>query len=57
VLTSNVDGVERTPDAVTRSRTNLPHELIVRQLKQPESDKLLVKVLPIATRMAKQAAR
>jgi len=56
VLTSNVDGVERTPDAVTRSLTNKPHELIVRQLKQPESDKLLMKVLPIATRMAKRAA-
>lgn len=57
VLVSNVDGVERTPEAVTRSLTNRPHELIVRQLKQPEADKLLVKVLPIATRMAKKAAR
>ena len=57
VLVSNVDGVERTPDAVTRSLTNKPHELIVRQLKQPESDKLLVKVLPIATRMAKRVVR
>jgi hypothetical protein len=57
VLVSNVDGVERTPEAVTRSLTNKPHELITRQLKQPEADKLLMKVLPIATRMAKRAAR
>lgn len=57
VLVSNVDGVERTPDAVTRSLTNKPHELIVRLLKQPEADRLLRKVLPIATRMAKRAAR
>jgi len=54
---SNVDGVERSPEAVTRSLMNKPHELITRQLKQPEADKLLMKVLPIATRMAKRAAR
>ena len=56
VLTAIVDGVERTPESVTRSLMNRPHELIARQLKQPESDKMLVKVLPIATRMAKRAA-
>jgi glucose-6-phosphate dehydrogenase assembly protein OpcA len=57
VLTANVDGVDRTPDSVTRSLINLPHQLIARQLKQPEPDRLLVKVLPIATRLAKRTAR
>ncbi len=57
VLTSTFDGVERTPEAVTRSLLNRPHELIARQLKQPEADRMLVKTLPVATRMAKRTMR
>jgi len=57
VLTSTIDGVEHTPEAVTRSLLNRPHELIARQLKQPEADRMLVKTLPIATRMAKRMTR
>jgi glucose-6-phosphate dehydrogenase assembly protein OpcA len=54
VLVANVDGVERTPESVTRSLACKRHDLIVRQLKQPDSDRLLRKVLPVATRFAKR---
>jgi glucose-6-phosphate dehydrogenase assembly protein OpcA len=54
ILTANVDGIERTPESVTRSLGCDRKELIVRQLKQPESDRMLVKVLPVATRFARR---
>jgi glucose-6-phosphate dehydrogenase assembly protein OpcA len=57
VLVATVDGVERTPDSVTRTLACEQHELIVRLLKQPEADRVLVKVLPVATRLAKRLAR
>lgn len=56
VLTTNVDGVVSTPDAVTRSLAQQTPELIVRQLKRPEGDRILAKVLPIAARLAKRVA-
>lgn len=54
VLKSNVDGVESTPASVTRALPRELHALIVRQLKRPEGDPVLLKVLPLATRMAKR---
>ncbi len=57
VLTSAIDGVERTPEAVTRSLLNRPHELISRQLKQPEADRMLVKSLPAAAQIATRMVR
>jgi glucose-6-phosphate dehydrogenase assembly protein OpcA len=54
VLTTNVDGVVSVPDSVTRTLTKNTAELIVRQLKRPEGDAVLVRVLPIASRMAKR---
>jgi glucose-6-phosphate dehydrogenase assembly protein OpcA len=56
VLTTNVDGIISTPDGVTRSIEHHTPELIVRQLKRPEGDRILAKVLPVAARMAKRVA-
>lgn len=56
VLTTNVDGVVSTPDAVTRSLAQQTPELIVRLLKRPEGDRILARVLPIAARLAKRVA-
>jgi glucose-6-phosphate dehydrogenase assembly protein OpcA len=54
VLTTNVDGIVSTPDGVTRSLAHHTPELIVRQLKRPEGDRILAKVLPVAARMARR---
>ena len=54
VLTTNVDGVVSVPDSVTRTLAKDTAELIVRQLKRPEGDAVLGRVLPIAARMAKR---
>src|SRR5258706_792032 len=56
VLTTNVDGIVSTPDSVTRTLAQQTPELIVRQLKRPEGDRILAKVLPIAVRLAKRVA-
>ena len=56
VLTANVDGVLSTPESVTRTLARGVDELIVRQLKKPESDGVFMKVLPVATRLAKRVA-
>ena len=56
VLTTNVDGLVSTPDSVTRTLAQLTPELIIRQLKRPEGDRILAKVLPIAARMAGRVA-
>ena len=56
VLTTNVDGVVSTPDSVTRTLAQQTAELITRQLKRPEGDRILAKVLPIAARLAKRVA-
>jgi glucose-6-phosphate dehydrogenase assembly protein OpcA len=52
ILTTNVDGVVNIPDSVTRNPLQKTPELIVRQLKRPEGDRMLLKVLPLAVRMA-----
>ena len=57
VLTANVDGNITVPESVTRAVSCRLDELIVRQLKRTEGDKVLVKVLPIASRLAKRLAR
>ena len=54
MLITNVDGNISVPDSVTRTLGKRPHELIVRMLKRPEGDRLLLKVLPVAGRMAKR---
>ncbi len=56
VLTTNVDGTITTPDSVTRALAQNTPELIIRQLKRPEGDRILAKVLPVAARMASRVA-
>lgn len=53
VLTTNVDGTT-APESVTLAQEQPRAQLIVRQLKRPESDLLLVKALPIAVKLAKR---
>jgi hypothetical protein len=54
VLTAMVDGNVSVPDSVTRASWRRLDELIVRQLKRTEGDRVLVRVLPIATRLARR---
>jgi glucose-6-phosphate dehydrogenase assembly protein OpcA len=54
VLTTNVDGHVNVPEALTRTSQKKLDELIVRELKQPESDRLLLKALPFAIRIAQR---
>ena len=54
VLTANVGGNISVPESVTRTASKRLDELIVRQLKRTEGDRVLLKVLPIAVRMAKR---
>jgi glucose-6-phosphate dehydrogenase assembly protein OpcA len=54
VLKANVDGVESSPQSVTRALARKTDDLIVRQLKRPEADRVFLKILPIAARMAKR---
>ena len=56
VLTVNVDGIVSVPESVTRALEQQTAQLIVRQLKRPEGDRILVKALPIAARLAKRLA-
>ena len=56
VLTANVDGSICVP-SVTRAASQRLDELIVRQLKRTDGDRVLVRVLPIATRLARRLGR
>jgi len=56
VLVSTVDGVVSMPDAVTRAIAANLDELIVRQLKRARGDQVLLKVLPVASRLARRVA-
>ena len=52
VLVAAFGGRKLTIDCVTRFRGRGPEDLIVRQLKRPEADRVFVKSLPIATALA-----
>jgi len=54
ILVTNVDGVVSMPEAVTRAVAQRQDELIVRQLKQAKGDQVLLKVLPVASRLARR---
>jgi glucose-6-phosphate dehydrogenase assembly protein OpcA len=54
VLVSTVDGVVSMPEAVTRAISCNLDVLIVRQLKRARGDRVLLKVLPVASRLAKR---
>ena len=57
VLVTNVDGNVSVPESVTRAVSRDIENLIVRQLKHAKGDQVLLKVLPIASRLAKRVAR
>jgi hypothetical protein len=57
VLTTNVDGHVDVPEGVTRSGSRGLEELIVRELKQPASDAIFRKVLPIALALSQRVRR
>lgn len=54
ILTANVDGQISTPESVTRAMGRGVEDLIVRQLKRPEGDRVFLRVLPVAAKMAKR---
>lgn len=54
ILTANVDGQVTTPESVTRAMGRGTDDLIVRMLKRPEGDRLFVKVISVAAKMAKR---
>ncbi|HEX7190487.1 MAG TPA: glucose-6-phosphate dehydrogenase assembly protein OpcA [Thermoanaerobaculia bacterium] len=56
VLVTRYEGQVSVPDGVTRAHKRTADELIVRELKDPASDRLLLKVLPICVELAKRVA-
>jgi glucose-6-phosphate dehydrogenase assembly protein OpcA len=56
ILVTRYDGHVTVPDGVTRARKRTTDELIVRELTDPASDRLLLKVLPISVELAKRVA-
>jgi glucose-6-phosphate dehydrogenase assembly protein OpcA len=56
VLVANVDGVVSTVESVTRTLACDTDSLIVRQLKRPEGDRVYLKTLPVAAKLAKRIA-
>ena len=52
VVVANSDGSETALDCVTRSLARKPEDLIVRLLKRPEADRVYLKTLRIARRLA-----
>jgi glucose-6-phosphate dehydrogenase assembly protein OpcA len=56
ILVTSYDGQTIVPDGVTRARKRTIDELIVRELKDPASDRLLLKVLPVSVDLAKRVA-
>jgi hypothetical protein len=54
---ANVDGNVSVPESVTRAVSRQIDDLIVRQLKHAKGDQVLLKVLPVASRLAKRVAR
>ena len=56
VLTATIDGSTLTFDSVTRLLGRNTHQVIVRQLKRPEADRVFVKLLPLAIELASRVA-
>jgi glucose-6-phosphate dehydrogenase assembly protein OpcA len=56
VLVTRYDGHITVPDGVTRAHKRTIDQLIVRELKDPASDRLLLKVLPVSVEIAKRIA-
>lgn len=56
VIVATVDGKTQAFDCVTRVLGRRAHELIVRQLKRPETDKVFVRLLPIAIDLASKVS-
>lgn len=52
VVVANSDGSETALDCVTRSLARKPEDLIVRLLKRPEADRVYLKSLRVARRLA-----
>ena len=56
VLMTRYDGHVIVPEGVTRAHKRTTDQLIVRELKDPSSDRLLLKVLPVSVELAKRIA-
>jgi len=56
VLMTRYDGHVMVPEGVTRAQKRTTDQLIVRELKDPASDRLLLKVLPLSVELAKRVA-
>ena len=54
VVVANADGSESTLDCITRTLARGEEDLIVRLLKRPEADRVFVKTLRVARRVAAQ---
>ena len=57
IVTATVGGKTQTFDCVARVLGRSTEDLIVRQLKRPEADRVFVRLLPIATQLASQVTR
>ena len=57
VLVANVDGNVTAPQSITRTLQQGTADLIVRQLKRNEGDRILLQVLPVAARLSKRSER
>lgn len=54
ILVARYDGLDAIPEGVMRAQKRATDELIVRELKNPKSDRLLLKVLPVALELVKR---
>lgn len=57
IVTATVGGQTQTFHCVARVLGRTTEDLIVRQLKRPEADRVFVRLLPIATQLASQVTR
>jgi len=56
ILVTRYDGHVIVPEGVTRAQKRTTDQLIVRELQDPSSDRLLLKVLPVSVELAKRVA-
>lgn len=56
ILVTTAGGRVSIPESITLTVPQQPEELIVRQLKQSRGDRILLRVLPVASRLAKRIA-